>query len=139
MLKTRYITIDDFREYFQIDLREQLGSEASAQAFLKRVENRLERYIDANFNKNLFNEYTRFTECQKDNFKLALLEETNYLLRNSDLFVDSGYDVNKGIIADYAKLERLAISKECYKALLLCGLTNRGIGGIYASNKIRVN
>lgn len=129
MLQTQYISLDEFEEYFGINLRLQLGSEENAIAFIKRVEDRVQRYIDSNFNKNVEIIFETFTDYQKKNYKLALLEECIYIYKNSDLFVDSGYDMERGIIVDDNKLDKLSMSRETLKALRLCGLTSRNIFG----------
>ena len=58
MLQTRYITVNDFNNYFpEINLREELGTEENAVAFIVRLENRMETFINANFKmiKSLLN------------------------------------------------------------------------------------
>lgn len=128
MLQTKYVSIDEFQEYFvDIDLRKELGNEENALGFLKRIEDRLERFINAEYNRNITREYPQFTDYQKENYKMALLEEAIYIFRNSDLFVDSGYDTERGEIIDYNKLEKISISRETIKALRICGIVDRNV------------
>ena len=64
MLQTKYISLDEFQEYFQIDLRAEFGTEEAALAFLKRIEDRLETFVDSNFNANVNMRWPNFTQYQ---------------------------------------------------------------------------
>lgn len=124
MLQTKYITLDEFKEYFGIDLTAQFGTDTEAMAFLKRIEDRLATFCDSNFNQNIDRKYPCFTDYQKYHYKLALLEQAIYVFRNGDISVDSGYDPEKGEIA---KTQRYAIAPNCKDNLRLCGIWNRNI------------
>ena len=124
MLQTRYITLDEFEEYFSINLRAEFGEEIKALAFLKRIEDRLETFVDSNFNANIAFKYPHFSDYQKYHYKHALLEQAIYIYRNGDITVDSGYDPEKGEIA---RTERYAIAPNCKADLSLCGVWNRNI------------
>lgn len=124
MLQTRYISLDEFNEYFQIDLRAEFGTEEKALAFLKRIEDRLETFVDSNFNANIAMKYPCFTQFQKYHYKHALLEQAIYVFKNGDISVDSGYDPDKGEIA---RPEKYAIAPNCKAELRLCGVWNRNI------------
>lgn len=129
MLQTKYITLDDYREYFAPkDLVQELGNEENALAFLKRLENRMETYIDSNFNKNIDKQYEKFTDYQKKHYKLALLEQAIYLVRNGDVSVDSGYDPDKGEIMNRNRLKMLSLAPNCVDELVLCGIYGRNLG-----------
>lgn len=125
MLKTKYITLDEFEEYFNIDLRKDLGSDREAIAFLKRIEDRLATFVDANFNRNIERLYPEFTDYQKEHYKLALLEQAIYIFKNGDISVDSGYDPEKGEIENIDKLRGRVIAPNCKQNLILCGIWNR--------------
>lgn len=128
-LQTKYITLDDYREYFAPkDLVQELGNEENALAFLVRLENRMEAYIDSNFNKNIDKQYPKFTDYQKKHYKLALLEQAIYIVRNGDVSVDSGYDPDKGEVMNVDRVKHLAIAPNCINELRLCGIWNRNIG-----------
>lgn len=130
-LKTKYITPDDFKQYFGIDLEAELKTSANpsdeANAFLKRVENRISAFINARFYKNVDIDFPHFTDYQKEHYKLALLEQANYVLTQGDLSVDSGYDIEKGDLADRRTLDIKKISSNTIDELILCGLWNRKI------------
>lgn len=124
MLQTKYISLDEFEEYFSIDLRAEFGEEIKALAFLKRIEDRLETFVDSNFNANINMRYPRFTDYQKEHYKHALLEQAIYVFKNGDISVDSGYDPERGEIA---RTEKYAIAPNCKAELRLCGIWNRNI------------
>ena len=50
----------------------------------------------------------------KKHYKLALLEQALYVLKNGDISVDSGYDQEQGIVA--RNLKSLVIAPNCKKA-----------------------
>ena len=72
-LKTKYITADDFKQYFGIDLEVELKTNDNpsdeVNAFLKRIENRMGAFINARFYKNVDIDYKHFTDYQKEHYK----------------------------------------------------------------------
>ena len=130
-LNTKYITLDDFKIYFGIDLTAQLKDDDNAsnkgEAFLRRIENRVAAFIDANFYRNVDLEFPEFSDYQKEHYKLALLEQAIYVFKNGDISVDSGYDYERGIVADRGKISGIAIAENAKQELMLCGLWCRKI------------
>lgn len=130
-LKTKYITADDFKMYFGIDLDNQYRDDDNpsnkVNAFLYRVETRLATYLDSHFYRKIDKEYPKFSNYQKEHYKLALLEQAMYVLRNSDISNDSGYDPEKGVIASKNQLEERIICPNCKDHLMLCGLWCRKV------------
>lgn len=125
-LQTKYITLDEFDEYFpEIHIRKALGGEQNALAWLKRIEDRMHTYIDSNFNRDIDRAYPQFTQNQKYHYKRALLEQGIYIFRNSDISVDSGYDPEKGEIMNIDRMKKIKIAPNAYEELRLCNLTNR--------------
>lgn len=131
MARTKYITIDDFKNYFGIDLQHELEDDVNpsnkAEAFLKRIEDRVETFINANFYKNVDIEYYHFSSYQKEHYKRALLEQAIYIFKNGDISVDSGYDPERGEVASRKTLKNLSIAENCKQELILCGLWCRKI------------
>lgn len=128
MLQTKYITLDEFTQYFpNEDLIASMGSQEGAIAFLKRIEDRMEAYVGANFDKNVERLYREFNDYQKEHYKRALLEQCIYVLKNGDISVDSGYDPERGEIVNITTLKKLALSFNSKEELLLCGLWSRHI------------
>lgn len=123
-LQTRYITLDEFKEYFDIDLTDEFKTVNEAQHFIERTTFRLETYVDSKFNANIANKYSNFSNYQKLHYKHALLEQLIYVFRNGDISVDSGYDPERGEIA---RTERYVIAPNAKDELRLCGIWNRNI------------
>ena len=131
-IQTRYITADEFTQYTGIDLSKELrdtdNPSDKVSAFLKRVEDRMEVYMNAKFFKNVGELYPRLSDEQKMHYKLALIEQALYIFRNSDISVDSGYDPEKGIIANKKELTGLVIAPNARDHLRMTGLWTRHIG-----------
>ena len=130
-LQTKYISLDEFKEYTGIDLEAELATDSNpsntANAFLKRIEVRMEAFINSNFARDIDLEYPMFTGYQKLHYKYALMEQALYVFRNSDISVDSGYDLERGIIAGKHDLKELIIAPNTVDQLRLCNLWNRNI------------
>lgn len=129
---TQYITPDDFKDYFGIDLGEELKGTANpsdkAYAFLKRIEDRMEAFLNANFFKNISVEWACMSPYQKEKYRLALLEQAIYVFKNGDISVDSGYDPEEGIkISRHAQTE-IILAPNCKNNLRLCGMWTGHIG-----------
>lgn len=142
MLKTQYITLDELKEYSDIDFEFEIKAgdnpSNSANAFIKRIEVRMEAFISAKFHRNVSRLFKNFSDYQKQEYKYALMEQAIYMYRNGDIGTDSGYDSEKGLIVDRSVLENIKISSEAKLHLQNCGLWCRaltqrrgGFGGFY--------
>lgn len=131
-LLTKYITADEFRDYTGIDLsaelRDNSNSSDKVNAFLKRVEDRMEVFMNTHFFKNVSEYWPKFTNFQKDHYKLALIEQAYYIFKNGDIYSDSGYDPDKGIIASKHALSEITIAPAAKDHLRMCGLWTGHIG-----------
>ena len=136
-LQTRYITVDEFTEYFGINLEEELRDTSNpsnkVNAFLKRVEDRMEVFLNANFFKNVSELWSEFSDFQKYHYKLALLEQAYYIFKNGDISTDSGYDPDKGTIIDKEVKKGITLADNAINHLQMIGLWSRHInhGGIF--------
>ena len=136
--KTRYITADEFKQYFGIDLQIELpnGDNESGKvaAYLTRIENRLEAWINANYFYNVTQFWETLNNNQKEQYKYALLEQAYYVLRMGDISVDSGYDKERGILADRSTINELSVAPNAMLHLENGGFLNTRIvkrGGYY--------
>ena len=131
-LQTRYITADEFREYTGIDLKEELKDDSNpsnkVNAFLIRVEDRMEVYLNAHFFKNVHHEWPKFSDFQKHHYKLALIEQAYYIFKNGDISTDSGYDPEKGIVASKTTRSSITIAPNAIDHLKMTGLWTGHIG-----------
>lgn len=127
-LKSKYITADEFKLYSGIDLAIELkdddNSSQKVDAFLYKIEKRMEAYIDGNYHQSVERRYPEFTDHQKECYKLALLEQAIYVLNNNEISEDSGYDQERGVVASRDVLRQLALSENARLQLINCGLIN---------------
>lgn len=132
MLLTKYITADEFREYTGIDLEEELRDTSNpsnkVNAFLVRIEDRMETYLNAHFFKRISDEYPGFTDFQKKHYKLALIEQAYYVFKNGDISTDSGYDPERGEIISKSKKTAITLAPNAIDHLRMIGLWNGHIG-----------
>ena len=131
-LHTQYIEPSDFQTYFGIDLGAQLKGNANpsdkAYAFLKRIEDRMEAYLNAHFFKNIKVEWACMSDYQKEKYRLALLEQALYVFKNGDISVDSGYDPDEGIKISRHALSEITLAPNAKDNLRLAGLWSGHIG-----------
>lgn len=129
--QTKYITPDDFLNYFGIDLGAQLKGNANpsdkANAFLNRIEVRMEAFLNANFFKLVTDLWPKFTDFQKMHYKYALLEQALYVFKNGDISVDSGYDPNEGMKISLKDKKAIIMAPNAIDHLMLTGLWSRQI------------
>lgn len=129
-LQTKYITPDEFKAYSGIDLAmitDDANPSNKQAAFLKRIEDRMATLIDVNCFRKVDVEYPNFSEYQKEHYKRALMEQAIYVFRNGELSEESGYDFEKGVIANAQSIHQIALSPNAKDELILCGLWSRKI------------
>lgn len=135
-VKPRYISVDDFNNYWNRDLAAMLrgGSNPSDEpdSFLARVEDRLMAWIDRNSFRRV--RYDKLTPYQLDQFKRAILTQAMYVYRNGQIGLDSGYDPEKGKIISQDELAAIEVCQGAIDFLL-----NAGIFNLVMKNRPRVN
>lgn len=134
-IKSKYITPEDFLAYTGINLLEELKDDDNpsnkANAFLFRVENRLESYISAYLYKDMNKEFNNFSDFQKLHYKYAIIEQALYVLKNGDISVDSGYDFESNkVVIKKAELEQRIIGINAKNELMRIGIWNRNIRNV---------
>ena len=130
-IKTQYITPDDFKQYFGIDLAARLKGDANpsdkANAFIKRVEDQMEVYLNSTFFKNINIEWSHFSDFQKEHYRLALLEQAYYIFKNGDIARDSGYEPDEGLKISTHEKREIMLSEIAKQHLEMTGLWTRNI------------
>lgn len=129
-----FIKPDDFYNYTGKNLYKELrvheNESNKVDLFLMYVEDAmLERVSATSFRLYDWNQLTPY---QKEQMQKALIYQTQYIIRSGDLFTDSGYDVDKGFIADYNKIQQIALCRPAIDALINAGTYNHKI-----KNRIR--
>ena len=138
-LLTKYITADEFREYTGVDLEAELRDTSNpsnkVNAFLKRIEDRMEVFLNSHFFKNVNELYPRFSNEQKYHYKLALIEQAYYVFKNGDISTDSGYDPERGIIISKHAKNEITLCENAKNHLRMTGLWSAhiGSGGFFGS------
>lgn len=130
----RFVTPSDFENYTGHNLSYLLKANENesnkANLFLMDIEECLLARIDATSFR--VTQWDRLTGFQLESLQKAIIKQAEYILRNSDLFTDSGYDLEKGQLIPFEELQKIAICRTSIDYLKNCGLFNQVI-----SNKNR--
>ncbi len=70
----------------------------------------------------------QLSDFQIESIKDAICEYGMYYLKNGDLYRQSGFDEDKGKLADATDIERIRFPAICVDYLRRAGLIKRGIG-----------
>ena len=126
MLKPKFITIEEFDNYWAVNLRDMLRTSANpsnqADLFLARVENRLMAYIDNNTFRRY--KYEELQGIQLAAFKEAIILQAMYVYKNGDIGMDSGYDAERGSVIKRADLVEISVCQDAIDILSNAGLWN---------------
>lgn len=128
-MKPKFIDANQFLEYTGIDLSAALkdndNPSAKVESFLGRVELRVMSWVD----KNTFRvkDWESLTNYQLRMFRYALLEQAAYMFRNGDIAQDSGYDQERGVVAEKRMLQEITVCQPCIDFLIQAGLFNATI------------
>lgn len=126
-LEPKFITVDDYNNYWGENLRDMLRSYGgddsyAAERFLAQVELKLMRWIDTRTYRRL--RYEDLKGEQLLNWQYALVEQAKYMFKNGDLGLDSGYDPERGVVADSTTLNTLRVGNTVIDFLSQAGLFN---------------
>jgi hypothetical protein len=123
----RFVTPSDFLNYTGKDLSHILKTNNNISnapnLFLMMVEDTLLTRIDTmSFRTRRWEDLTGY---QLESLQKAIIHQANYVLRNGDIFSDSGYDLERGEIIPYEKLQAIAVCSTSKDLLRNCGLLNQ--------------
>lgn len=134
MIKTKYITADDYKQYFGEDLNVILPDDdvpnGKADRFIMRVEDDVALFLETKCFKRIDEQYVSLSDYQKQCYKKALLNQVNYKVNNGDIGNDSGYDPTTGVVAQRSNIVDIVLSPKAVDYLRLAGLYNRNIVGL---------
>lgn len=129
MLKTKYITADEYKQYFGDDLNVILPNDdmpnGKAERFIARVEDDVALFLETKCFKRIDEKYWELSDYQKECYKKALLNQVYYKVNNGDIGNDSGYDPSTGVIAHRNNIVDIVLSPKTTDYLRLAGLYNR--------------
>ena len=123
----QFVTVDDFNNYHNANLRDMLRSYTgddsySAENFLFKTEWQLMQWIDNTTYR--MRDWYHLNPKQKMLFQLAILEQAMYRFKSGDIGLDSGYDPEKGPVANRGYLNRIRVSQTAIDYLSNAGLYN---------------
>lgn len=134
MLTSKYITPIDYLNYYGENLDTILPdddmSSGKAERFIAQTTDEVCALLESKCFKRIDYEYDNFSEYQKKCFKLALLSQCKYKIKNGNIGNDSGYDPQSGKIISNAELKDIELSRNTIRYLNLCGLWDRNIRGV---------
>ena len=87
----------------------------------------MKTYIDVNTFRNYDWDQVLANDSDREYMQKAILTQAYYVFRNSDIATDSGYDPDRGIIADKGTLDSIAVASVAIDYLKACGLWNLNI------------
>lgn len=127
--EARFVKPDDFFNYTGRNLYRELKANENesnkVDIFLMNIEDIVLTKIDKiSFRIDDFNHLTPF---QMDCLQKAIILEVEYIIRNGNMFTDSGYDPEKGFVADYDKIQATALCQPAIDKLTICGLINYNV------------
>lgn len=120
-------TKDDYLLMFGKDLDIELQNipadvSNKAELIIANVEDFCKKYLMYNFDwYGIF-----YNDFQMKQFKTGCLIQLEYVLHNSDLFNDSGVDVDNGVIISEDVLRKVEMSKRALREFYLGGMANIG-------------
>ena len=127
--EARFVKPDDFFNFTGKNLYKELqvddNESNKVDLFLMYVEEVMLDYIDMK-SFRLY-DWNTLTPFQKEQLQKALIFQVEYIIRNGNLFTDSGYDMDKGFIADYEKIQAIAVCRPAENALIKAGIINHKI------------
>lgn len=129
------VSPDEFLTYTGIDLRMRLigirninaNASNAPEMFIKRIQLRLNNYIDTHFRGGVSNKYERPNPYQILHYKLAVIEQVLYVFNNTAITEDMGLDDNGYSRLTRNQIKEREISIECQRDLELAGLYNRNL------------
>lgn len=122
----KYVSVDDFKNYWGKDLRNLLRSDDNesiqAEHFLGMCEDMLMAWIDKNTFRRL--RYEDLRGKQLESWKKAIVIHAMYVFKQGIIGMDSGYDAEKGFIAEPYQLDQIVVCQASIDQLSNAGLFN---------------
>lgn len=121
-----FVTPYDFLNFWGVNLDSMLktddNSSNKSNIFLMRAETKLMFWIDSHTYR--IYEWERLDERQIELFQKAILTQAMYMFKNGDIGLDSGFDPEKGIVADKKTLDSIVVPQEVIDYLISADLYN---------------
>ena len=129
----KYVTPEDFKTYWGIDLSEELAPPRTPNSFLRDVEDRVLNYISLQSWISIRKRLERhcLSDFQMDSLCKAILQQANYEFYNGTQTLNSGIDPERGKIVDRSDLNRATICQDADDTLQTAGLIVRKMAGYW--------
>lgn len=136
------VTPEEFRQVTGIDLKERLNTSYMSgnpsndvSTFINLCRLDINTYIDTYFNstRGMIASYLpQPTDEQKFHYKMAVIEQIRYTLRNGEISTRSGLDENGNLTVAMQDLNQIAIAPNAKYHLLNCGINRQITTGGFA-------
>lgn len=136
-LANMVVTPEEFEMHTGINLVFRLVNEnmvdgdsyASAQIFIKKIQRRLNNYIDTHFNGGIGATYAKASDAQMYHYKLAVIEQVLYIFNNTSITESMGLNDDGYKALSRWDIKQREIGIECQRELEMAGLWNRNLNG----------
>lgn len=130
-LEQQQVSNEEFKVYSGKDLSLYLTDSDNpsneVEAFLYRKQLSIDTFIKAKMFKQIL--FDKMTDDQKLHYKVAIMEQIIYEMRNGEISSDSGYDEEIGAVANIDYLTYISIAPLCKQNLECAGLWSRKVKG----------
>lgn len=132
-LQQQQVSADEFKIYSGKDLSlyltESDNNSNEVSAFMYRKQLSVDTFIKAKMFKQI--RFENMTDENKMHYKVAVMEQIIYEMRNGEISTDSGYDEEVGAVANIDYLAYITIAPECKRHLQCAGLWSRKVKGFH--------
>lgn len=134
-ITTKYITADDYKKAKGVDLDIEIADDDNksnkVNRFIKDITDWCCRYLAQKYgvnelNPNLEDQWPKLATFRRNQFKLGVIEQIEYVLNNGLISVDSGISKETGSIIDYS---RVVLGQNAWHCFWLGAFCNIKTGG----------
>ena len=129
-LKDKQVSAEEFEKYSNKNLKLYLGMNSSQiESFIYRKQLEIDTFLETQFFKRPSSIYWQINDFQKKHYKIGVMEQILYELRNGEISSDSGYNGEIGAVIHADYLNYVTLSKAAQRHFVLAGMLSRKILG----------
>ena len=134
-ITTKYITADDYKNIKGVDLSIELQDDDNASnkvnRFIKDITDWCCRHLSQKYginelNPNLEDQWLKLPSFRRNQFKLGVIEQIEYVLNNGLVSVDAGISKETGQILDYSRVVLGQNAYNCFWLGAFCNIKTAG-------------
>lgn len=134
-IQSKYITADDYKREKGVDLSIEIQDDDNASnkvtRFIKDITDWCCRYLAQKYgvnelNPNLEDQWPKLATFRRNQFKLGVIEQIEYVLNNGLISLDSGISKETGSILDYSKIVLGQNAWNCFWLGAFCNIKTQG-------------